>query len=705
MDSKTNRSNQSTSTSAHNNAKPDGSLVSSNRSSFIDDLDDKKTSINSHLHKIERYKNNRSFNIHHQSQDLKNFEKYFSKFDWEKFCQEGKNLCDYISATKDEQSFDYTLPEDLVLWVQSHHPLSIYQAIQSSQVDERILALMVCISNDQFIRIIDLDVWQQDQISLARFVHWLVLYSRLSNQQMFQRFRALEEEYQISVFQPYITAVTPQQYEKLSVKQQDELYRFPADAYFYKIDLSNTILHDFCHYFIEALIVTDTQFALSYLDHLTWLPSLEAQSMALQFRNARNEEDGYFSYYQACKSLLPITGTQLQSFFHYIIKNSQLIKTQDQLFSFDTSGASKDLQSVNNEHYHDNFLLKVFNYISANNLLTNQDWNQLYQQVIFVTNHLISAQNLEPWQVTDHKYYLIQVANGLGMSLDILCQSQAHLASQLLSNHHVKSLINYGRNWASKLQVLVAKDLHHLGMIDLSLVNAVKQEKFTLAIYTIDNQLSPKLSMVDFELLRAVFNRYPLMLRDQDLDHNNHENDLSSDPTHQSSKTKDQDFNPLLIQPSNHHQFIRLFEQVASTIIYFRLAFNAASQKIYDGDQTWLKSIANISIGGRFINRVFDQVLVKKLIASSTQDRDKAFDDFIDSVNDYLGKDSFYLSMVELIKENYPCFSDQFFKRSIVKEIKLKATVHYLILEDVLKNKSKLNHDQHVQCVLSILQK
>ena len=673
--------------------------------------------------KVRHFAKNLSFNIKDIAGNQAKLDNYFCSFDFDHFLMLAEDLRAYIAACKDDNlDFNYQPSNELLRWVQKQHPLSIYKALKAtaSQADDKSLALLYCISDYQFKRVIDLDVWQDDQISLARVVHWLVLYNRLSDQIMFDRFCALEEEYQIAIFQPYIKGFTPEQFETLPVKLQDELYSFPADAFFYQINIKNNVLHDFCHYFIELMQKKDMRFALSFIDHVTWLPGLEAQNYAVQFKKSRNEEDGFFSYFDANISLLKLDKKSYEDLiklarFNTENKYSQAkaknsTTTDNSLFSYgllqNTDNTSnnviykptpnynpqtKDVSlKLEKDHYAADanraFLLSVLDHVRDYKLWDQKLWSSLFTDLVFCSNHLIAAQNLEPWQVNDENYYFMQIISSYSLSLDLLSGGCVKSSIDIISKTAKKSLINFNRNWANDLQLSVANNLAELKLMPDNLSAAVKSEKLVYANYLIDSNLSERLNPIDTELLKGVFNPYPFMLN---IDyHHDYKTQISSGSKN-NNKTTNKNINSQFIQPANRSQFLALIVQTCCLMVFLRLSYDAADQQIFDGEHAFLRGVCNVLIGKKFVNKVFDLSSINLMLKISKQDRALKFAEFIKSLDDYIEKNNFYQLMCSLLIDNF-CYYQKGLVRSLVYRSLVKRIYTYFdLLEDIILNTSE----------------
>ena len=118
--------------------------------------------------------------------------------------------------------------------IQSLPPHVLYTAMVQRGLGD-CLEILPLLSQDQFQRFCDYDAWHAERLAPKRLFDWLNLYKEIAPKQMAERFRQLEEEYQLAVLNLRIRVYSSEDYEQMSNIQQDRMYSLPNNALYYEI--------------------------------------------------------------------------------------------------------------------------------------------------------------------------------------------------------------------------------------------------------------------------------------------------------------------------------------------------------------------------------------------------------------------------------------------------------------------------------------
>ncbi len=176
----------------------------------------------------------------------------------------------------------------------------LYHAILRRGVEESAETLRL-VTTEQLTRFLDYDVWPKDRLNPTRMLEWLLAASQGQGELLAQRFKALEEEYQLSLLEGKICLATRQEVEEAAPGVFDHFRPLPGEELFYSVVADSEALTQSVSNLIEALVSFDLSYALAVLKHVYWLIPNETESQLAQFRKARLEEDGFVSYEESLK--------------------------------------------------------------------------------------------------------------------------------------------------------------------------------------------------------------------------------------------------------------------------------------------------------------------------------------------------------------------------------------------------------------------
>jgi hypothetical protein len=176
---------------------------------------------------------------------------------------------------------------------------------------EDYLEVLPLLTRDQMTHIMDFEGWDTTgQVSLAGTARWLQLHKQAKPEELFSRFHDLEEEFQMAVLGPVVETFDLEAFEEMSQEEQDSLSRLPCGEVFYKIKATDPELRQFVEELVTQALATNIEYAYSMLAHASYLPPNEQEALALRFRNARLEEEGFVSPEDSARLFLTGAGEE-----------------------------------------------------------------------------------------------------------------------------------------------------------------------------------------------------------------------------------------------------------------------------------------------------------------------------------------------------------------------------------------------------------
>lgn len=379
--------------------------------------------------------------------------------------------------------------------IQALPPQLIYHSLLARGVED-CLEVLPHLSPEQFIRICDYDVWHEDRLVPRRLFTWLGYYRELSHKQLYERFRSLDEEYQLAALTPHLRVYSPEEYEKMTDEQRDRLYRLPGDALFYEITSSEKEIHEGIEQLIEATMSEDMNYAIAMLSHSTYQLVGESELALLQFRNARLEEDGFVSYQESMQLFVPQGFEELRKKWQTAASSPASASTA--LLARDAASSAS-------------FLHRVVAYARLSNW-TPDHWENLQRSFLYLSNALCTACQIE----SDDRHglkRLLEHSQGLcSLSLEALSQGDLEVASKILLTEDPKRLFRAALDLVGQLQQQIIDQLIQANIQGAEqLAKYHRLHKNGALLDHIDRELLEVLGYEKVELLKGLFNRLPLV--------------------------------------------------------------------------------------------------------------------------------------------------------------------------------------------------
>jgi hypothetical protein len=372
----------------------------------------------------------------------------------------------------------------------------MYLALAATGPEEA-LDVLPLLSNEQFVSIIDHEAWRDGHLSVYQAIRWLDLYKHLGPEQLYQRFRQLDEEYQVAFLNPFIEMVDEETFETLSQEEQDRYTALPCNTLWWRIKGGDEKVQEFVSSLISAAISEDAAYVYSLLGMAAMLPPNEQEALLKQFRDARLEEDGFvsaeeslelFSLFPDGKSLLDKWGSIHRPAASMLEKKSeQNVLFLDAVIRLAAESGLADLVAVEN-------VQKGFAYLA---------------------NAVSSACQVEPDDVVGLKSLLQQVKCISSLGLEVLSGGNESKAVEILFTEYPKVIFRFA---LSLFDAVRLEALSELQLRDDKLAKKIelywRAGKFGAALWMIDRNLAGKMETESIEVLKGLFNRFP-MIKDE----------------------------------------------------------------------------------------------------------------------------------------------------------------------------------------------
>lgn len=375
--------------------------------------------------------------------------------------------------------------------IQSLSPQSLYFALSEQGLGDS-LDVLPLLSDEQFVRICDYDVWRDDRLATKQLFTWLAWYREISPAQMFKRFVSLDEEYQIASLSPFIAVFTEEDYERMSDEQQDQLQRFPGDAMYYHVRTGDPELHKGICDLIDAAMSKDMGYAMALVSHCGYAVPNEHEHMMSQFRKARLEEDGFVSYEESLECFRP-----------------QKPSARSEAVSFDKP--SDDLPALAQDERP--FLEQVLE--CAAKTMSAESLSGIQSGLLALANSLCTATKAEPGDLAGLRDTFEHAQGMVSLALAFESGGNPEAGVQILNSAYPKALFRTGLGYVHDLRMSVLKGLEKAGVPGVSGIREqYLQMKFAGTLNAFDSISGHVLSFEQTEIFKGLFNRFPLCPRE-----------------------------------------------------------------------------------------------------------------------------------------------------------------------------------------------
>jgi hypothetical protein len=381
--------------------------------------------------------------------------------------------------------------------VQSIPPQILYHSLKCSDQEDwgRILALT---SADQFQRLVDYESWRDEQLDRSSLA--LYIQSLDSAEDVFIKFKELDEEMQIATLQGFTRSYDKDSFENLNPEHQDRLFVLPCGEAFYEILTEDANITNMIKKIIDSALAVNIAYGYSLLAHADYMPPQESEAMALQFRSARLSEDGFLPYEESVLVFYPYKTQELE-------KITTPYKNTTPFRSGATANESTSLIGKKPEVSNDMFFDRV---IIASDFDIDQCL-KLQMDILTLANAVCSATHIEAHDISAINALLVPLKSIISLGLEITSHQSLDTASRVLNELSMIQIFRVGLTHLYTTQKSFVEEkfeeTHPTSF--KKLLELVTLGKWALVHDWIDGLDGP-FDLQDKEVIKAFLNRFPM---------------------------------------------------------------------------------------------------------------------------------------------------------------------------------------------------
>lgn len=406
--------------------------------------------------------------------------------------------------------------EDAAAQVQALEPSLIRHIILTAGIEEH-LDLLPLLTQEQVTHIMDFEGWDADQLSPSGAARWLQLHKQAKPEELFRRFRELEEEFQMGLLGPLVETFDLDAYEKMGDAEQDALLRLPCDEVFYKIKSQDPEVRQFVEELVGQALAQDIEYAYSMLAHASYLPPSEQESLALRFRNARLEEEGFVTPEDASRLFLAPAGEDA------ILRwsGSNVAQLVDRLISSATGSntRSNESTSVSTSVKSPHATMTLEAALAESNPEAS---GSLALSLSHLANTLAVATGLDADNHQGLRLVLAHTKGYCNLGLELLASASAEsgtpmfieTATRIVSKEHPATLFKTSIAALDEVRRRTLDMLELAGLLTPETTQRIRRllfsRKYGMIMTTLDFEALPAIGLEATEILKGLFNRFPL---------------------------------------------------------------------------------------------------------------------------------------------------------------------------------------------------
>lgn len=380
------------------------------------------------------------------------------------------------------------------------HPCVVYRFLQEKS-PETCLQLLPLLSHEQFVRLFDYDVWQQDRLSPTAAFRWLDLYRRIDHRELLHRFRSLDEEYQLAIMSSLVALATHEEWESLPLSAQDSYAPLPCRQLYYTVRSPQAEVREAVAACIETLLTQDLEWTYALLKQAAACLTDEQEMLMLQFRTARMEEDGYVSFTTSTKIFVPI---DLSSCRQHWLSNAA---------SANPPPFASPPQLATQPQAEDWFTQVIAHSQQRYDEATRE---QVQLKLLFCSNTLCAATLTEVSDRRKVKQMLQQTRAVIGLALDYLSAGDLARSADILAQEHGYVLFRVGMTLIYRVQEELLATLLRCALPQSdTFVRLYKMRKWQALHDFIDTQWLDVLGYEQVETLKGIFSRFPQLISEE----------------------------------------------------------------------------------------------------------------------------------------------------------------------------------------------
>ena len=377
--------------------------------------------------------------------------------------------------------------------IQSMPVQPLYYGIKKVGLAEAV-DILPYLTSDQVLRMFDYDCWIAGELNLKKSLPWINAFGSLGKEQLYKRFSDLDEEYQLALLQGRLRIYGQEDMEKMSDSDQDALYKMPCNLIFYHILSEDEDESTAIYNIIEAALQENISYAYALINYASFVPPNESAQTLKQFRNARLEEDGFVHYEEAYTLFSGIDHAEV--FSRWADARAET-----------TSGAVIESEDMLNNFFDKALSLAQVKEWSIDEIYT------FHQSLLYLSNSLMSLVHLDPDDMFGLNRILSQAKAMVSLGLDYLAGGDLEVALLVLKEEHPKTLFKVGLSLVDDIRQTTVKKILKTGINGSQEIDSAwRRRQYGEVLYIIDTKLSDSLGHDQSEILKGLFNRFPMRM-------------------------------------------------------------------------------------------------------------------------------------------------------------------------------------------------
>ncbi len=410
--------------------------------------------------------------------------------------------------------------EDAAPQIQALDPSLIRHIILTAGIEDH-LDVLPLLSQEQVTHIMDFEGWDADHLSPSGAARWLQLHKQAKPEELFRRFRELEEEFQMGLLGPLVETFDLDAYEKMGDAEQDALLRLPCDEVFYKIKSQDPEVRQFVEELVGQALTQDIEYAYSMLAHASYLPPSEQESLALRFRSARLEEDGFVSPEDASRLFLATAGEDA------ILRwtGSNVAQLVDRLICSATGSNAGSNTSLSESTSISTSVKSPHATMTLEAALAGSDpeaSGSLAVSLSHLANTLAVATGLDADNRQGLRLVLAHTKGYCNLGLELLATAGGkpgtplfiETATRVVSKEHPATLFKTSIAALDEVRRRTLDMLELAGILRPEIAQRIGRllfsRKYGMIMTTLDFEALPTIGLEATEILKGLFNRFPL---------------------------------------------------------------------------------------------------------------------------------------------------------------------------------------------------
>lgn len=319
-------------------------------------------------------------------------------------------------------------------------PQEVFYTIKEADEDQ-VRYLLPLLNKEQFIFLIDMELWEKDRLSQPKIKLWLDRIASLPFEEITRRIKEMEPELVEAIFRKTMfIKLKPTHQEKDIMEAMDELPPYTLDGVFY-FNYQDPEIKSYMEKILGALYSEDIEYVLSLLLEATYTTTSEVEEASYQFRTARLKDYMIPELDEAVDIYLPLPEDILKE-----LKAKRKEKGEKNLgiFFYDESEAHYVRTPMALCKREEPFLSKIIDRIT--------DGAQLNRIVVELTRCMYKTivADLKPIdQLNSHKESARKVSYHINLALKLLAKTEEE-AKELLLRYHLSYLLRYANQEINK---------------------------------------------------------------------------------------------------------------------------------------------------------------------------------------------------------------------------------------------------------------